>query len=358
MNAHSKKFYIIEAFAALLLCFLLLNCTGQKQADKPDDGVITTETVSVSGDGRVYEQTEGFITPETTGVQHWYQRTGPADAPPVVLINGADTPANVWHPDFVGALLSGGFLVVQYDPRDCGRSERLPWPKGFKPRTWTPEIPPPYPLTAMEDDLVGLLDALGIEKTHLIGISMGGMIAQLMGIHNPDRVLSLTLLSTSPSNSFDQMVDPVNEEQFEHIVELMEKAGMQAALSFILGDRWIGSMAHAMQVLTGASDNGFDYELLIRESEMLGGFNFRSSHGFAISAAPSRVPDLPRITAPTLILHGAEDPWFYYSHAELLQQEINGARLIPIEGEGHASPRDIYNRFVDTVIEHMKDKRD
>lgn len=355
---HSQKFYIIEVFAILFFCFLFLNCTGQQPVDRPEDGVITTETVSVAGDGKVYEQIEGFITPETTGIQHWYQRTGPSDASPVVLINGSDTPANVWHPDFVGALLSGGFLVICYDPRDCGRSERLPWPQGFNPRTWTPEVPPPYPLTAMVDDLVGLLDALGIEKTHLVGVSMGGMIAQLMGIHHLDRVLTLSLLSTSPSNSFDQTVDPVGEERLEHIVELLEKAGMQAAFSFILGDRWIGSLARAMQVITGASDSGLDHELLIRESEMLGGYNFRSSHGFAIAAAPSRVPDLPRISAPTLILHGSEDPWFYYSHAELLQQEITGARLISIEGEGHASPRDMYNRYIDTVIEHMKDSRE
>ena len=356
MNTHSQKFYLIVAFAVSLFCFLfLICCTGQQRAQRPEDGVITTETISVAGDRRVYDQIEGFITPAMTGVQHWYLLTGPSEAPPVVLINGSDTPSNVWHPGFVDALLSGGFRVIRYDPRDCGRSERLPWPKGFKPAAWTPEIAPPYPLTSMVDDLVGLLDSLGVEKTHLVGVSMGGMIAQLIGIHHPERVLSLTLLSTSPSNSFDQTLDPVEEERLDQIVELMRKAGMQAAFSFILGDRWIGSLARAMQVITGASDGGLDYKLLIRETETFGGYNFRSSQGFAIAAAPSRVPDLPRISAPTLILHGTGDPWFPYSHAELMAQEISGARLVPIEGEGHASPRDMYNPYVDMVIAHMKD---
>lgn len=130
------------------------------------------------------------------------------------------------------------------------------------------------------------MDVLGIDKAHIIGISMGGMIAQLAGIHYPERVLSLSLFSTSPTNSFDPSVDPLSQEHLEGVGEMMQKAGMQQAFSFVLGDRWIGSLTEAMQVVTGASDGGDDMMLLIREAEEFGGYNFMSGHGFAIASAP------------------------------------------------------------------------
>jgi pimeloyl-ACP methyl ester carboxylesterase len=334
------------------LAFLVLGCAGQP-AGRQSDGIISKENITIGGNA-TYPNVEGFLTAETTGIQHWYQRTGQAGAPPVILINGSDTAANVWHVDLVEELLAGGFQVIRYDPRDCGRSERLPWPKGFDARTWTPATPPPYPLDAMKEDLVGLLDALDIDRAHLVGVSMGGMIAQLMGINAPERVLSLSLLSTSPSNSFDPALAPVEQERLDLIIKLLEKAGMDEAFSFILGKRWIGSLADAMQVVTGASDGGVDNELVIRETEKIGGYNFRSSQGFAIAAAPSRVPGFPRINAPTLILHGTEDPWFSFRHAEALAEGIDGASLVAVEGEGHASPRDMYNQFAGVIIDHLR----
>jgi pimeloyl-ACP methyl ester carboxylesterase len=353
MDQSAKKTAI--RLVCITLIFLVLGCAGQQPAGSRTDGVISSKEITVAGGNIAYPNVEGFVTAGTTGIQHWYQRTGSAEAPPVILINGSDTAANVWHVDFVEALLAGGFQVIRYDPRDSGRSERLPWPKGFDARSWTPAIPPPYPLSAMMEDLVGLLDALDVDKAHLVGVSMGGMIAQLMGINVPDRVLSLSLLSTSPSNSFDPALAPVAQERLDRIIELMEKAGMDAAFSFILGNRWIGSLADAMQIVTGASDGGLDNELLIRETDGLGGYNFRSSQGFAIAAAPSRVPELARITAPTLILHGTADPWFSFPHAEVLAERIDGASLVAVEGEGHASPRGMYNRYSGEIIEHLKD---
>ena len=336
----------------IVMCVLILfGCTRPASVED----ITTGSNVTSGGYNNMYEHTEGYITPETTGIRHWYQRTGPTNATPVILINGSDTPDIVWHQDFVDSLLSEGFQVIRYDPRDCGRSERLPWPKGFKPRSWSPEASaPPYPLNAFADDLSGLLDELGIEKAHIIGISMGGMIAQLMGIDYPDRVISLSLLSTSPTNSFDPELAPVEQERMNTIITLMEKAGMQSVFSFILGERWIQSLSDAMQVVTGASDGGHDNEMLIRETESIGGYNMKSSHGFAIAAAPSRVAELHRITVPTLILHGTLDPWFSYAHAEKMASSIEGAKLVPIEGEGHASPRTMYNKYTAEIVEHLK----
>lgn len=355
VRANRARSIRLVLHAALLIAALLLilGCMSQP-APRPADGVISTgETTLVEG-GKSYPNVEGYATAETTGVQRWYQRTGPLDSVPVVLINGSDTPAEVWHAEFVDQILGEGFQVIRYDPRDCGRSERLPWPKGFDARSWTPDVPPPYPLTALMDDLDGLLDALAVDEAHFIGVSMGGMIAQLMAINHPDRVLSLSLLSTSPSSSFDPEVDPLSEEHLSGVGKMMETAGMDSAFSFLYGDRWITRLTEAMQVVTGASDGGGDNEALIRETEEIGGYNFMSGQGFAIASAPSRVADLPRVSAPTLVLHGTEDPWFRFSHAELLAELIPDAQLIAIEGEGHAAPRDMYNPYVRVVTDHMK----
>jgi pimeloyl-ACP methyl ester carboxylesterase len=176
-----------------------------------------------------------------------------------------------------------------------------------------------------------------------------------MTINHPERVESLTLLSTSPSSSFDPNLDPLDEEHLKHVGSLMKKAGMDQAFSFLYGDRWIASLTTAMQVITGATDGGRDMEQLIRETEELGGHNFMSGHGFAIASAPSRVPDLPQISVPTLIIHGTEDPWFRYSHAEILADLIPDATLIPIPGQGHASPREMYNPYVTVVADHIRD---
>ena len=350
MNCNHNSWIVLSTVAIVFVA--LVGCVSGP-GPRPTDGEFRSGTLTVNGTD--YVDIEGFITVETTRVQHWYRRTGPKSGPIVVLINGSDTTSLVWDDSFVASLLAAGFHIVRYDPRDVGRSERLAWPKGFKAQSWTPDQPPPYPLTAMMDDLVGLLNALSIERSHLAGISMGGMIAQLMSVEHPDRVASLTLLSTSPSSSFDSDVDPLDQEQLQYIGSLMEKAGMDQAFSFLYGERWIKKLTEAMQVVTGASDGGLDTEALIRETEPLGGYNFMSGHGFAIASAPSRVADLPRITAPTLILHGTGDPWFRFSHAERLSELIGNSVLIPIEGEGHAAPRDMYNPYVTVVADHIKD---
>jgi pimeloyl-ACP methyl ester carboxylesterase len=339
---------------SLFVLIFLSACGGPRAPLKlPADGIVRTAQEPGMGDSGTYPLEEGYVTAETTGVRLWYRRWGPKDAPAVILLNGSDFPANMWHPRFVSALLEAGLHVVQYDMRDCGRSERLKWPKGFKARKWTPQKPPPYPLTDLRDDLRGLMDALSIPQAHLIGISLGGMIAQLMAIDEPDRVKTLSLLSTSPSNSFDADIDNPNEEHHRRIGELYKKAAVAYYMS--KSDKWKKRMAVAMQQITGASDDGADFKVLLNEIDELGEYNFMSGQGFAIASAPSRIESLSRIKSPTLILHGTKDPWFRYSHAELLHKHIPNSSLISIEGEGHALPRDMYNSHVGDIIAHLKE---
>ncbi len=340
-NAKTRCLFI----STLLLTLIPLGCGGPRHTwVRAADGIARTNSESLIE--------EGFVTVETTGVQMWYQRSGPLDRPTVILLNGSDFPAIMWHQVFVDTLLEAGFHVVRFDPRDCGLSERLPWPEDFTALKWTPEDPPPYPLTAMEEDLVGLMDALEIEAAHLIGVSMGGMVAQLTALDHPARVRTLTLLSTSPSNSFDPELENPTDEQLETTVDLFKKAGMAYYMSS--SDGWMERLAAALQAVTGSSDGGVDLRAMLREIEERDGYNFESSHGFAIATAPSRVERLSSIETPTLVMHGSADPWFPYSHAKKLAELIPAAKLVTIEGEGHAMPRAMYNPHVDRIIEHLR----
>jgi len=336
----------------VVMAIVVAGCAPRYVYQRAADGVVFDDVARLSQGGAEYPLVEGYVTVADTGVQLWYRRSGPIDAPPVILINGSDFASHWWHPEFLEALLEAGFQVIQYDQRDCGRSEYLPFPKDFKPGKYRIGDSPPYPLTALRDDLDGLMTALDIGRAHIIGVSLGGMVAQLLAIENPERAHTLTLLSTSPSNTFDQDLDNPGEEFLTEMGGYMMKAGMAYYTSS--SDRWMGPLVEGIQLITNASDGGEDFRKFLQENEEFGGFNFMSGQGFAIASSPSRIPELPGISAPTLILHGTEDPWFRYSHAERLAELIPSAELIAVEGEGHAMPRDIYNPYVSRVVSHLK----
>ena len=139
------------------------------------------------------------------GIDIWYETFGrPAD-PTVLLIRGAGEQGTAWRPEFCEGLVAGGRHVIRFDNRDVGLSE------------WFADDEP-YTLYDMADDTVGLLDALEIDRAHLVGISMGGMIGQILAIHHPERVLTLTSMLSSPCS----LSDPSFEPPDPHVMEVIE----------------------------------------------------------------------------------------------------------------------------------------
>jgi pimeloyl-ACP methyl ester carboxylesterase len=335
-----------------LIGVLASSCGSRYVYERASDGVSANEPLRLVSDGRSHARIEGYLTTPVSQVQLWYRLLGPADEPVVALINGSDFASHYWAPELLESLLAGGFRVLTYDQRDSGRSEYLPYPAGFRPRKFEAGDPPPYPLESLRDDLTGLLTALGIERAHLMGVSMGGMVAQLMALQHPHRVLSLSLLSTSPSNSFDPDIDNPDPEFLATVGNLMKKAAIRYYTSS--GDRWMDPMVQAMQTITAASDGGADFRRFLEEGRDFGSFNFKSSQGFAVASSPSRIHELSRIGAPTLILHGSSDPWFRYAHAERLRELIPNSRLIAVEGQGHALPRTMFNPHLGAIVEHLR----
>jgi len=214
-----------------LILATLIGC-GQ-----PADGLVETAWIhSRSNVEKLHPRVAGYDTPDSTRVQLWYERLGTPVQGSVVLLNGSDSQAIFWPLDFVVDLADHGYQVVRYDPRDVGLSEWLGFPDGFDPMNWTPAVPPPYGLDADVQDLWGLLDGLGIERAHLIGVSQGGMVAQLAAIERSERVLSLTLLSTTPSNPYDPVLGAVDPELLDYVVGQLPRVGRAAALSWFFGE--------------------------------------------------------------------------------------------------------------------------
>lgn len=224
-------------------------------AERPPDGVIESGSLVEGSSSRArHRRVAGYYAPEVSGVQLWYEHVGAPSRPSVVLLNGADSQAIYWPRDFVVELLDGGYSLVRYDARDAGLSEWLSFPPGFDADSWRPDKPPPYGLDAHVGDLWGLLDGLDIESAHLVGVSQGGLVAQLATISEPNRVLSLTLLSTTPSNPYDESLGAVDPELLAYLREQFPRVGRAAWLpSFLVRCRAIDLQTDLLAAISGVS---------------------------------------------------------------------------------------------------------
>ncbi len=329
---------------ALSLAALVL---AQGCAHLGADGVLATDTL----DG--HARRVGLLTPSRTQVQLWYERSGPADAPAVVLLNGMDSQAIYWPTDFVVALLDAGHQVIRYDAREAGFSQRLPFPDGFDPEAWTPEEAPPYPLAAHVDDLWGLLDGLGVSRAHLVGVSQGGMVAQLAALDAPDRVRSLTLLATTPSNPYDPVLGGVAPALLADLRVLAPRAGRAAAFAWLGCGRVVDAQTALLARMAGG-DAAVRAEIrrYVRATCRRAGINGRSAQGFAVAGAPSRLEALRSLRVPTLVVHGRQDRFFGPAHAEALAAAIPGARLLWVDA-GHGFPVRRFTEPIDAMLENF-----
>ena len=274
-------------------------------------------------------------------VELCYEPFGDPDRPTVLLVMGLGTQMIGWHADFCGELADRGFHVIRYDNRDVGRSTHLtdrPAPKTLEIITRRIRRPP-YLLADMADDGIGLLEALGIERAHVVGASMGGMIAQAMAANHPDRVLSLVSIMSSTGSRWSGQPAPrilpvflqkpasSKEDYQERLVKLFKLVGSPG---FERDDDELREMAGV------AWDRGIDPAGLARQ---LG----------AILASGDRVADLKRIRVPTLVIHGKSDRLVRPSGGRATARAIPGAKLDLIDGMGHDLPRGVWPRILDGI---------
>ncbi len=264
---------------------------------------------------------------------------GDAADPAVLLLGGATSSMDWWEPDFCRRLAEAGRFVVRFDARDTGGSTQ--WPVGQ----------PGYTGEDLSLDPLRVLDALGVAAAHLVGVSMGGGIAQDLAVRFPDRVLSLTLIATTAA--FDRVGDEDLPPPEARVQRLMEEG--EPELDWDDEDLVVGRMVEVQGVFAGSL--GLDDTVpdiarrVVRRTP-----DVRASvtnHWVVIGGGEGEPHTMAEIAVPTLVLHGTDDPMFPLPHGEMLAREIPGARLVPLEGMGHENPpRPTWDVVVPAVVAH------
>jgi pimeloyl-ACP methyl ester carboxylesterase len=289
---------------------------------------------------------------KANGLTIEYVETGDKHAPAILLIMGLGMQLIAWPDAFCQGLADHGFRVVRFDNRDVGHSTRFHTDNVIS-RTATlvrlltgGRFSAPYTLHDMAADSVGVMDALGITRGHIVGASMGGMIGQIVAAEHADRTRSLVSIMSS---SGDVHLPSTNTNILMPL--LMPFSGL-------FGHEH--AVRRSMETLRSIGSPGYpipDEELRAKVER-----SFARSHyppGFvhqilAIAASGSRVKMLRRITAPTLVIHGADDPLIPAAAGKHTAENIPGARLQVIPGMGHDLPPGLIPILVDAIAEHCR----
>ncbi len=272
-----------------------------------------------------------------------YERFGDPGLPPVLLLMGLGTQMLGWPDGFCDALVGRGVHVIRSDNRDIGLSSHLSeapapdLPAIFRGDTSTAS----YTLSDMAGDTVGLLDALGLESAHLVGASMGGMIAQTLAIEDPRRVRSLTSIMSTTGNP------SVGQSTPEAMAALLSPPATTRAEAI---DRTVS-------ILRVIGSPGF--ELDEADVRWRTGLAFDRAHDpvgvtrqlAAIAASGDRTSALRSVSVPTLVLHGADDPLVNVSGGRATARAILGAELVVLDGMGHHLSRELWGEIARQIGE-------
>jgi len=288
------------------------------------------------------------------GIRIAFDTAGDPKAPPLLLIAGLGLQMGAWPEDFVDGLVELGFYVIRFDNRDCGLSTKfeqagtpslgLAWLKSLLRLP----LKSPYRLEDMADDAIGVLSALGIARAHVVGASMGGMIAQLMAAKFPSRVLSLTsIMSSSGRRGLPGPAPALRrallkrprgatdiDAAIEHTVRMFQLMGSPA---YPTPEKHLRKrVGRAMR--RNCCPGGVARQLM------------------AVAACGDRTPALRGIAAPTLVIHGAADALVPLACGVDTAQAIPGARLEVIEGMGHDLPGQLLERLLALIDAHAHGK--
>lgn len=288
---------------------------------------------------------------EVNGITLEYEDYGDPAAPPLLLVMGLGAQLTLWPMELVEALVARGFRVIRYDNRDIGLSHKHEGARvpgmvrhilmkrfGLNPRV-------PYTLADMAADGAGLLDALGIARAHVVGASMGGMIAQHIAFGHPDRVLSLTSIMSTTGNP---RLPAARKEALQALTQ--RPASMEESVMVEHGvkiGRTIGSPGYPADEDRLRANATRDF----RRSFYPAGLPRQLA---AIIADGDRRARLAKVTAPTLVIHGEGDPLVHPEGGRDTAAAIPGARLKTIPGMGHDLPLALVDDIADAIASHAK----
>jgi pimeloyl-ACP methyl ester carboxylesterase len=271
-----------------------------------------------------------------------YQTIGePGDAP-LLLVMGLGAQLIFWPDRFCELLADDGFFVVRYDNRDCGHStvlDSLGTPSLMEALTRGLDAAP-YTLSEMAGDGMGLLDHLGIDAAHVVGASLGGMIAQTMAIEHPDRMLSLaSIMSTTGARSVGDATAEAREVLMTR-PPLHDRGAFvesAAAARAVIGSRGLERDEAWTREIAGRSfDRGIHPEGTLRQLA-------------AVVASGDRTDALRGVDVPTVVIHGTDDPLISITGGEATAAAVRGAALVRIDGMGHDLPPASWGPIVEAI---------
>jgi pimeloyl-ACP methyl ester carboxylesterase len=280
-------------------------------------------------------------------VELYYESFGEGE--PLLLIMGIGAQLVIWEEEFCQQLASRGFRVIRFDNRDVGLSTRLDelrapnMNKVLMARVRGRPAASPYTLDDMARDTFGLMDALGIDRAHVVGLSLGGMIAQCMALLDPKRVRSLGIIMSSPGDLWTALP---KLSALQVLLKKPENLSREGVLeNFVKTWGTIGASPHRtsserLQVLAGLSyDRGMSARGFARQFA-------------ALMAAPPRSKLLRKVRVPTVVLHGALDPLIPHIAGRLVASQIPGARLEVIQGMGHDLGPSVWPFAIDALVQN------
>ncbi len=275
------------------------------------------------------------------GIELAYETIGDPDDPALLLVMGLGMQMIHWDQEFCEALAERGFHVIRFDNRDSGHSTSIPAPVPPVMRAMAGlPIKTPYLLSDMAADAFGLLDHLGIERAHVLGVSMGGMIAQVMALEQPQRVLSLTSIM---STTGDRRAGMPRLRVWSVLLRRAPDSRDAFVEHFLRTFRLIGSPgfdsdeARLREVAAATFDRGVNAAGTARQLA-------------AILASGDRTGRLRTLRVPTLIVHGTDDPLIPLRGGVATARAIPGAELLAIPGMGHDLPPGVFPKVIDAFV--------
>jgi pimeloyl-ACP methyl ester carboxylesterase len=283
------------------------------------------------------------------GLDIWYESISPEGSSKgtvlLIMANGGD--ALIWPPKFVRAFVDSGYQVIRYDHRGTGMSD---WVENWDRKN-------PYSLVDMSDDAIAVLNALEIQEAHIVGLSMGGMIAQEVAINHPNRVASLTLMITSGYVGDPELPGLSSRYFFSSIVK-----GIPLLKYRIVGGEKNLIKERIAKTITVVGYKGLDIketaEIVLYDIRKRRGINIKAAfqHQAAVSISGSRYEKLKTLNVPTLVIHGTADQIIPVEHGKKLVEIIPHAKGLWLDGVGHVFPVPDMDTLMKSIISHFDNR--
>ncbi|WP_069165587.1 alpha/beta fold hydrolase [Nocardia altamirensis] len=278
---------------------------------------------------------------EVNGIRLCTETFGESGGTPVLFLHGAGESMLAWDAEFIGRLVADGWQAIRIDSRDAGRSSTFPVGA------------PGYGLTDMVADTIGLLDALEAPRAHLIAMSQGSAVSQLTAIHHPDRVASLTLTASTPGGPGHESPDlpGISAELsafFTNEPPVPDWADRAAVIEYLVeAERPFAASSYPFDAEHRAEAAGLVFDRAADIAAQL-------TNPYLVDAGEPWRDLLGTITAPTLVLHGAEDPLFPIEHGKALAAAIPGAGFLPMAQAGHeVPPPHQWDDVIPAILAHL-----